>query len=234
MSVLCYLSLFYFVDVHFQCDTAQRQRRPRRQQQFPRQQFLPQRQRPQHRRPNVVVPPRRAVSNVHNLNVTQLSIVVSGLEGTTEGTGTLLRPTYVPRIYAAPAKSQQYHVPFLINVNSIFIRSLRNADEQRLCVQRNHMARLNNQINPQCQTLIRLNIPVDLIIPTNVESTVVDNDSPPDVIEPMTLINYGGSNNRMAQDLYRMNYAVGDPMRARRVKRTPEVRFKRSNPLFTD
>lgn len=170
------------------------------------------------------------------MNTTLLSIVVSGLEGTTEGTGTLLRPKRVPQVYGVAGKTRQYRLPLLINVNSIFIRSLRSDEEQRLCMQRNRVARLNNQINPQCQSVIRLNIPLDLILPTNVETTAIEHETNPE-IDPLALINYGPNaygNNRMTPDLYRMNYAVGDPVRARRVKRGAEIRFKRSNPLFMD
>lgn len=145
----------------------------------------------------------------------------------------------MPQVFAVAGKTRQYRLPLLINVNSIFIRSLRTDEEQRLCVQRNRMARLNNQINPQCQSVVRLNIPLDLIIPTNVETTAIEHETNPEIVDPLALINYGpnaylSGNNRMPQDLYRMNYAVGDPVRARRVKRGPEMRFKRSNPLFMD
>lgn len=143
----------------------------------------------------------------------------------------------MPQVFAVAGTTRQYRLPLLINVNSIFIRSLRTDEEQRLCVQRNRMARLNNQINPQCQSVVRLNIPLDLIIPTNVETTAIEHETSPEIVDPLALINYGPNaygNNRLPQDLYRMNYAVGDPVRARRVKRAPEMRFKRSNPLFMD
>lgn len=202
---------------------------------------------------------------------------MSGLEGTTDGTGTLLRPAKVPQVYSVPGKTREYRIPLSITVNSIFIRSLRSAEEQRRCMQRNRIARLNHQINPQCQNVIRLNIPLDLIIPKNVESSAVEHENTsPDFVDPLALVNYGpnayppnayppntyppnayqpnaypsnayppnayppnspntypngpnaylNANSRMPQDLYRTNYAVGDPIRARRVKR--------SNPLFMD
>lgn len=193
----------------------------------------------QRRNPYANVPQRPAAparnSAIRNLNATRLSIVVSGLEGTTEGTGTLLRPKRVPTVRAVSGRTRQYRLPLLITVNSIFIRSMRTPEEQRLCLQQNRLARMNNQFNPRCQNVIRLNIPLDLIIPTNVESTAIEHENSADIIDPLSVINYGPNaylNGR--QDLYRMNYAVGDPRRARRVKRGPEVLFKRSNPLFMD
>lgn len=196
----------------------------------------------QRRNPYANVPQRPAApvqnSAIRNLNATRLSIVVSGLEGTTEGTGTLLRPKRVPTVRAVSGRTRQYRLPLYITVNSIFIRSMRTAEEQRLCLQQNRLARMNNQFNPRCQNVIRLNIPLDLIIPTNVESTAIEHENSADIIDPLSVVNYGPAymnpNSRMAQDMYRMNYAVGDPRRARRVKRGPEILFKRSNPLFMD
>lgn len=189
--------------------------------------------------PKPTVAQRQNTAAVKKVNVTRLSIIVSGLEGTTQGTGTLLRPQHVPQIFAVAGKTRQYNVPLLITVNSIFIRSLRTDEERRLCIQSNRLARQKHQINPQCQNVMRLNIPLDLIIPTNIESTAIEHENSPDAIDPLALINYGpnaylNGNSRMTQDLYQMNYAVGDPVRARRVKRGPQIHFKRSNPLFAD
>lgn len=153
-------------------------------------------------------------------------------------TGTLLRPHRTPRVIAKPGKTFKIRLPLDITVNSIFIRKTKRTSKRRRCSKRNRLD-ANGRRLPKCYRTIRLNIPINLLVPTNVETAAVETDRVHTVhsSEIQTPLSFGG----LPQEFFQSEVAIGDPVRSRRVKRTGDnynsenvPRIRQTNPIFTD
>lgn len=154
-------------------------------------------------------------------------------------TATLTKPTRTPQIKATPGKTTIFRLPLEITVNSHLIHRINTQNSKyRLCSKKTKVREWRNNPNaqqsPPCVTLLNLFVPIELEVPINVESIVEesgrlnDGDIVPYKYAERTFDGPEKIFARTQDDYYRSQLAVGDPIRAKRTKRTA------SNDFFRD
>lgn len=176
---------------------------------------------------------------VASQEVTRLTVVVAARDDIP--TATLTKPTHTPQIKATPGKTTTFRIPLEITVNSHLIHRINIQNSKyRLCSKKTKIREWRNNPNtqqtPPCVTLLNLFVPIELEVPINVESIV--EESGRTIEKEADLVPYKYSERtfdgpekmfaRTQDDYYRSQMAVGDPIRAKRTKRTA------SNDFFRD
>lgn len=177
------------------------------------------------------------------LNNTYLTIVVSAIQDIHAPTATLLKPKRTPNVVAQSGRTVKYHLPLVITVNSIFVRSL---VDKHTCVKGDAFIPglpMGKQFRQQCSRRIRINIPLNVIAPGEVESTAIDNDSE-HVVETSGASREIQMSRLSPEEFYNAQTQIdpGEAVRMRRNKRYDNVgpydryadRPRRANPLFSD
>lgn len=173
---------------------------------------------------------------VASQEVTRLTVVVSARDDIP--VATLTKPARTPQIKSTPGKTTTFRVPLEITVNSHLIHRINIQNSKyRLCSKKTKIREWhknpNTQQTPPCVTLLNLFVPIELEVPINVESIVEPIEKDADVVVPYKYSErtFDGPEKiyaRSQDDYYRSQMAVGDPIRAKRTKRTA------SNDFFRD
>lgn len=158
-------------------------------------------------------------------------VVVSQLQDSTKGT--IVKPIKIPHLRATPGKITRFRVPLEFSVNSHLIRKLTaQSSKYILCSKKTKVETWTPEslASPPCIRSIRLTVPIELDVPINVESILDDPDSSlnddhrKQIDSTVGVQTFDGSEQLYARSrgnsFYRSQMAVGDPMRARRIKRT--------------
>lgn len=147
--------------------------------------------------------------------------------------GTLEKPVRMPRIISTPGKTTKFRIPLEFTVNSHLIRRINTQNPKyRLCSRKSKVNEWQPNTNrlPPCVTIMNVFVPIQLMIPINVE-TIVENteqhivqDTDVDDNKYAKRVFDGSEKNfaRTQDDYYRSQMAVGDPIRAKRTKRTTQ------------
>lgn len=139
----------------------------------------------------------------------------------------LVKPDYLPHIKANLGKTEEFHLPLDVDVNSQLIREISTPNRKyRLCSESAGFPewRLNSGYSSPCITSMNQFVPVEL----DVESIVGGSQRPIEETVDMKPSKYVGltfdgseeSFARLQNDYYRSEVAVGDPIRSKRTKRT--------------
>lgn len=156
--------------------------------------------------------------------LTKLTIVVSANDDIPFGT--LVKPLRLPHIKSTPGKTTKFRVPLEVTVNSHLIRRLNTHDTKyRLCSKKSKFSEWhpNSKHSPPCTLITNILVPIALEIPINIESIVEDVGPRSDITESIKVRTFDGPEKtfaRLQDDYYSSQVAVGDPIRARRTKRT--------------
>lgn len=161
-----------------------------------------------------------------DLNWTKLTVVVSANDGIPFGT--LVKPLRVPNIKSTPGKTTKFHVPLEITVNSHLVRRINaHSNKYRLCSKKSKFTNWHpsSKLSPPCEIVMNILVPIALEIPINTESIVEDVGRHSDIVEPIKRTFDGPEKSfaRLQDDYYASQVAIGDPIRARRTKRTQHI-----------
>lgn len=159
-------------------------------------------------------------------STTKLTVVVSANDDNPYGT--LVKPLRLPHIKSTPGKTTKFRVPLEVSVNSHLIRRINtHSTKYRLCSKKSkfHEWHPDSKRSPPCTLIMNILVPIALEIPINVESIVEDVGPHNDINEPIkrAMVAFDGPEKtfaRLQDDYYGSQVAVGDPIRARRTKRT--------------
>ncbi|XP_031636353.1 uncharacterized protein LOC116349185 [Contarinia nasturtii] len=167
----------------------------------------------------------------------QLTVVVSANENNAP-IASLVKPKRIPRINAIAGKAKTYRVPLEITVNSHLIRRITAVNRKyRLCSKKSNVRNWRNlKQSPPCITILNLSVPIELEVPINVESIVeeIAQSIEPDIDDYVPYKSakqtFDGPEKvfaRTEDDYYRSQTPIGDPIRAKRTKRTEQSDFFR-------